>query len=296
MIKVKLFRRMVLAMTVCIGVLSTACSTNNTSLTDSQVSTAEIETVEDKMTNSIYDDKNMDYESFLNFSGIMEQRDYDGDGLKDFLKRRVLANTQEALYYIQFANRDDILFLGQFEQGYRLAIDSADIDGDGLNELISVGINDHTYNAEDTANFEIYKQNIWDNTVYWDLARIPRGIRLMEQGLDWQQPQTYQKKAGFDYILEKDSDSYKIVLDDPGQEPRECILNNTVVPDELSKLIGDNVARPIFKFTIDENNPLTMLLYQNIGTSQIKIGTIITSINWNVDGSYTVQNIFFEKS
>ena len=241
-----------------------------------------------------YNKENMDYKTFLSFSGIMEEKDYDGDGLTDFLKRKVVANTQEAVYYIKFANKGAPLFLGLFEQGYCLTVDGIDIDGDGLNELVAVGTNDHTYNTEDTATFEVYKQNKWPTEIYWDLMRIPKGRRLMEQGLDWQQPLTYQKKAGFDYILEKDADGYKIILDDPGQDSLEWDLGNLNIPDEVMNLTGKNVARPVFKFEIDHDNKSSMLLYQNIGTSQINIGTIITSIKWNADGNYTVEKNSFE--
>lgn len=279
---------------ICLSSLSIVYGWNTVFSID-QIKESVAEPKKDNNAVPIYNEKNMDYESFLHFSGVMEKKDYDGDGLKDLLKRKVIANTQEALYYIEFTDRDSILFLGQFEQGYRLAVDNIDIDSDGKNELISVGMNDHTYNDEDTATFEIYKQNIWNNTVYWDLIRIPKGVRLMEQGLDWQHPQTYQKKAGFDYILKKDIDNYKIVLDEPGQDSWEWKLENVDLPNELSNLVGANIARPAFKFSADENSQTDMLLYQNIGTSQIKIGTIITSIHWNTDGTYTVQNINFKK-
>lgn len=60
------------------------------------------------------------------------------------------------------------------------------------------------FNFQDTATFEIYKQNIWSNEIYWDSIRVPKGEQLMNQGLDWMNPAAYMKKSGFDFILLKD--------------------------------------------------------------------------------------------
>lgn len=49
----------------------------------------------------------MDYETFLRFNGVMEEKDFDGDGKNDYLIRETLANTQESVYYIKFSEKDN---------------------------------------------------------------------------------------------------------------------------------------------------------------------------------------------
>lgn len=44
--------------------------------------------------------KSMDYSSFLEFDGIIQAEDFDGDGNEDYLIKSPLANANEAVYYI----------------------------------------------------------------------------------------------------------------------------------------------------------------------------------------------------
>lgn len=230
----------------------------------------------------------MDYETFLRFNGVMEEKDFDGDGKNDYLIRETLANTQESVYYIKFSEKDNPLLLGAFPQSYMLTVECRDIDNDGRNELISLGVDDHSYNFQDTATFEIYKQNIWPDEIYWDSVRVPKGEQLMDQGLDWTNPAAYMKKSGFDFLLLEDVDNYKISLGEYGHTVEEAPI---VIPESFKELVNQNIARPIYHYEISENDPCTMYLYQNLGTSQFNIGTVVTTIKWLETGHYEVKDI-----
>ena len=156
-------------------------------------------TFDETLNTNMYD-KSMDYSSFLEFDGINQTGDFNGDGNEDYLIKSPLANTNEAVYYIQFHGSERMLFLGVYEWGYLLSVECIDVDNNGSMELIVMGTNDHTYSVEDTSTFEIYRQNIWDDEIKWDKVRVPKGSRLMLQGAHWDSNQM-QRKSGFDYLL-----------------------------------------------------------------------------------------------
>lgn len=254
-----------------------------------------IDVDEKKDLEDVYYDESMDYESFLKFNGIISEADFNGDGKKDYLKRKTIANIPNAIYYIEFAGDDNVLFLGEFLQGYMLDVKSIDIDRDGLKELIVLGMNDHSYDMNDTAVFEIYRQNIWDKDIYWESVRLPKGEQLMNQGLDWNLPYTYSKKSGFDCILLQDANNYIISLDD-GITKRECQIK--LSDNWGNELVNTNISKPIYKYEISNEDSTIMYLYQQLEVDKNYIGTAVTTINWfNEKGliNYNVQAVEVEE-
>ena len=240
--------------------------------------------------------KFMDYNSFLEFDGIIQAEDFDGDGKEDYLIKSPLANTNEATYYIRFHGSDSVLFLGAYEWGYLLSVECVDVDNNGSKELIVMGTNDHTYSVEDTATFEIYEQTIWDDEIKWDKVRVPKGSRLMLQGADWDSNQM-QRKSGFDYLLISENNQYKLSLGGTTMGEYEIILPEGIVTEDLELLVDKNVARPIYKYeVVKEASKIYIRLYQNIGTGQHIIGKAVTTIAYySKDGltDYVVKKVEF---
>lgn len=232
-------------------------------------------------------DKSMDYTSFLEFDGIIQAEDFDGDGNEDYLIKSPLANTNEATYYIRFHGSDSVLFLGAYEWGYLLSVECADVNNNGSKELIVMGTNNHTYSVEDTSTFEIYEQNIWDNEIKWKKVRVPKGSRLMLQGADWDSNQM-QRKSGFDYMLISENNQYKLSLGETVMDEYEIILPEGIVTEDLELLVDKNVARPIYKYeVVEEASEIFIRLYQNIGTGQHIIGKVVTTIAYYSKDGFT---------
>lgn len=241
-------------------------------------------------------DKFMDYNSFLEFDGIIQTGDFNGDGNEDYLIKSPLANTSETVYYIQFYGSERELFLGAYEWGYLLSVECVDVDNNGSKELIVMGTNDHTYSVEDTSTFEIYRQNIWNDEIKWDKVRMPKGSRLMLQGAHWDSDQL-QRKSGFDYLLIYENNQYKLNPDGTEMSEYEIILPEGIITEDIQQLVNENVARPIYRYEVVEESSETFIrLYQNIGTAQHIIGEVVTTIVYHSkDGltDYSVKKIEF---
>ena len=54
--------------------------------------------------------------------------------MNKIITKSPLANTSEAVYYIQFYGSERMLFLGAYEWGYLLSVECADIDNNGSKE------------------------------------------------------------------------------------------------------------------------------------------------------------------
>ena len=54
--------------------------------------------------------------------------------MNKIITKSPLANTSEAVYYIQFYGLERMLFLGAYEWGYLLSVECADIDNNGSKE------------------------------------------------------------------------------------------------------------------------------------------------------------------
>ena len=268
---------------------------NKTKVIDMQGTTIEQNTFDSTLKSDTYD-RFVDYNSFLEFNGIIQTGDFNGDGNEDYLIKSPLANTSEAVYYIQFYGSERILFLGAYEWGYLLSVECADIDNNGSKELIVMGRNDHTYSIEDTSTFEIYRQNIWDDEIKWNKVRVPKGSRLMLQGVDWNSDQV-QRKSGFDYLLIYENNQYKLNLDGTAMSEYEIILPEGIITEDLEQLVNENVARPIYKYeVVEESSETCMRLYQNIGTAKDIIGKVVTTIVYHSkDGltDYVVKKVEF---
>ena len=240
--------------------------------------------------------KFMDYSSFLEFDGIIQTDDFDDDGNEDYLIKSPLANTNEAVYYIQFYGSERMLFLGEYEWGYLLSVECVDVDNNGSKELIIMGTNDHTYSVEDTSTFEIYRKNIWDDEIKWDKVRVPKGSRLMLQGAHWDSDQL-QRKSGFDYLLIYENNQYKLNPDGTEMSEYEIILPEGIITEDIQQLVNENVARPIYRYEVVEESSETFIrFYQNIGTAQHIIGEVVTTIVYHSkDGltDYSVKKIEF---
>lgn len=252
-------------------------------------------TFDETLNTNMYD-KSMDYSSFLEFDGIIQTDDFDDDGNEDYLIKSPLANTNEALYYIRFYGSERVLFLGTYEWGYLLSAECVDIDNNGSKELIVMGTNDHTYSVEDTSTFEIYQQNIWDEEIKWNKVRVPKGSRLILQGVDWNSDQV-QRKSGFDYLLIYENNQYKLSLDGTAMSDYEIILPEGIITEDLEQLVNENVARPIYKYeVVEESSETCIRLYQNIGTAKNIIGKVVTTIAYNSKDSltdYSVKKVGF---
>ena len=259
------------------------------------VSTIEQNTFDSTFKSDIYN-KFVDYNSFLEFDGIIQTGDFNGDGNEDYLIKSPLANTSEAVYYIQFYGSERMLFLGAYEGGYLLSVECVDVDNNGSKELIVMGTNDHTYSVEDTSTFEIYQQNIWDDEIKWDKVRVPKGSRLMLQGADWDSDQL-QRKSGFDYLLIYENNQYKLNLDGTEMSEYEIILPEGIITEDIQQLVNENVARPIYRYEVVEESSETFIrFYQNIGTAQHIIGEVVTTIVYHSkDGltDYSVKKVEF---
>ena len=268
---------------------------NKTKVIDMQGTTIEQNTFDSTLKSDTYD-RFVDYNSFLEFNGIIQTGDFNGDGNEDYLIKSPLANTSEAVYYIQFYGSERMLFLGAYEWGYLLSVECADIDNNGSKELIVMGRNDHTYSIEDTSTFEIYRQNIWDDEIKWNKVRVPKGSRLMLQGVDWNSDQV-QRKSGFDYLLIYENNQYKLNLDGTAMSEYEIILPEGIITEDLEQLVNENVARPIYKYeVVEESSETCMRLYQNIGTAKDIIGKVVTTIVYHSkDGltDYVVKKVEF---
>lgn len=243
-------------------------------------------------------DKDMDYNTFIEFDGIIQMDDFDNDGNEDYLIKSPLANSSEAIYYIQFFGTERVLFLGVYNWGYLLSVECVDIDNNGSKELIVMGTNDHTYSVEDTSTFEIYKQNIWDNEIRWDKVRVPKGSRLMLQGVDWEGNQV-QRQSGFDYLLIYENNQYKLCLDGTAKSEYKIILPEENITEDIKQLVNDNVARSIYRYEVlEELSETNIKLYQNIGTGQHIIGKVVTTITYHSKDSlmdYSVKKVEFIK-
>lgn len=252
-------------------------------------------TFDETLNTNMYD-KSMDYSSFLEFDGIIQTDDFDDDGNEDYLIKSPLANTNEAIYYIRFYGSERVLFLGTYEWGYLLSAECVDIDNNGSKELIVMGTNDHTYSVEDTSTFEIYQQNIWDEEIKWNKVRVPKGSRLILQGVDWNSDQV-QRKSGFDYLLIYENNQYKLSLDGTAMSDYEIILPEGIITEDLEQLVNENVARPIYKYeVVEESSETCIRLYQNIGTAKNIIGKVVTTIAYNSKDSltdYSVKKVGF---
>lgn len=218
---------------------------NKTKVIDMQGTTIEQNTFDSTFKSDIYD-KFMDYNSFLEFDGIIQTGDFNGDGNEDYLIKSPLANTSEAVYYIQFYGSERELFLGAYEWGYLLSVECMDVDNNGSKELIVMGTNDHTYSVEDTSTFEIYRQNIWNDEIKWDKVRVPKESRLMLQGAHWDSDQL-QRKSGFDYLLIYENNQYKLNPDGTEMSEYEIILPEGIITEDIQQLVNENVARPIYR-------------------------------------------------
>ena len=238
----------------------------------------------------------MDYNSFLEFDGIIQTGDFNGDGNEDYLIKSPLANTSETVYYIQFYGSERELFLGAYEWGYLLSVECVDVDNNGSKELIVMGTNDHAYSAEDTSTFEIYRQNIWNDEIKWDKVRMPKGSRLMLQGAHWDSDQL-QRKSGFDYLLIYENNQYILNPDGTEMSEYEIILPEGIITEDIQQLVNENVARPIYRYeVVEESSESFIRFYQNIGTAQHIIGEVVTTIVYHSkDGltDYSVKRIEF---
>ena len=230
---------------------------NKTKVIDMQGTTIEQNTFDSTLKSDTYD-RFVDYNSFLEFNGIIQTGDFNGDGNEDYLIKSPLANTSEAVYYIQFYGSERMLFLGAYEWGYLLSVECVDVDNNGSKELIVMGTNDHTYSIEDTSTFEIYRQNIWDDEIKWNKVRVPKGSRLMLQGVDWNSDQV-QRKSGFDYLLIYENNQYKLNLDGTAMSEYEIILPEGIITEDLEQLVNENVARPIYKYEVVEESSETCM-------------------------------------
>lgn len=256
------------------------------------------DTFDGTLKSDIYD-KDMDYNTFMEFDGIIQTDDFDNDGNEDYLIKSPLANANEAVYYIQFFGSERVLFLGAYEWGYLLSVECVDIDNNGSEELVVMGTNDHTYSVEDTATFEIYQQNIWGDEIKWDKVRVPKGNRLMLQGVDWDSDQV-QRQSGFDYLLIYENNQYKLRLDGTAMSEYKIILPEGIITEDMQQLVNDNVARSIYRYEVVEGLSETSIrLYQNIGTVQNVIGKVVTTITYNSKDSltdYSIKNVEFIKN
>lgn len=270
-------------------------ASNKTKVIDMQGITIEQNAFDSTLKSDTYD-KFMDYNSFLEFDGIIQTGDFNGDGNEDYLIKSPLANTSEAVYYIQFYGSERELFLGAYEWGYLLSVECVDVDNNGSKELIVMGTNDHTYSVEDTSTFEIYRQNLWDDEIKWDKVRVPKGSRLMLQGAHWDSDQL-QRKSGFDYLLIYENNQYKLNLDGTEMSEYEIILPEGIITEDIQQLVNENVARPIYRYEVVEESSETFIrFYQNIGTAQHIIGEVVTTIVYHSkDGltDYSVKKIEF---
>ncbi len=270
-------------------------ASNKPKVIDMQRTTIEQNAFDSTLKSDTYN-KSMDYSSFLEFDGIIQTGDFNGDGNEDYLIKSPLANTSEAVYYIHFHGSECMLFLGAYEWGYLLSVECVDVDNSGSKELIIMGTNDHTYSVEDTSTFEIYQQNLWDDEIKWNKVRVPKGNSLMLQGADWDSNQI-QKKAGFDYLLIYENNQYKLNLDGTMMSEYEIILPEGIITEDLEQLVNENVARPIYKYEVVEESFETCIrLYQNIGTVKNIIGKVVTTIvYYSKDGltDYSVKKVEF---
>ena len=270
-------------------------ASNKTKVIDMQGTTIEQNTFDSTFKLEICD-KFMDYNSLLEFDGIIQTGDFNGDGNEDYLIKSPLANTSEAVYYIQFYGSERELLLGAYEWGYLLSVECVDVDNNGSKELIVMGTNDHTYSVEDTSTFEIYRKNIWDDEIKWDKVRVPKGSRLMLQGAHWDSDQL-QRKSGFDYLLIYENNQYKLNLDGTEMSEYEIILPEGIITEDIQQLVNENVARPIYRYEVVEESSETFIrFYQNIGTAQHIIGEVVTTIVYHSkDGltDYSVKKIEF---
>ena len=270
-------------------------ASNKTKVIDMQGTTIEQNAFDSTLKSDTYD-KFMDYNSFLEFDGIIQTGDFNGDGNEDYLIKSPLANTSETVYYIQFYGSERELFLGAYEWGYLLSVECVDVDNNGSKELIVMGRNDHTYSVEDTSTFEIYRQNIWNDEIKWDKVRVPKGSRLMLQGAHWDSDQL-QRKSGFDYLLIYENNQYILNPDGTEMSEYEIILPEGIITEDIQQLVNENVAWPIYRYEVVEgSSEIFIRFYQNIGTAQHIIGEVVTTIVYHSkDGltDYSVKKIEF---